>query len=61
MALDTIGREFSEQCGMPEHIESSQYVEGDSADLMSDIEGLHHCWECRSSMSRVEWPGLNPH
>ena len=41
MALDTIGREFGEQGGVPDNIESTQYVEGDGSDFMSGIEDLH--------------------
>ena len=41
IALDTIGREFDEQGGMPDHIESMQYVQVDGSDLMSGIEDLH--------------------
>ena len=59
LALDSIGRQFGEQGRMPGCIKSSIYVQRDSPDLMSDIEGLHHCWESRSSMSKVERPGLN--
>ena len=39
--MDTIGREFGEQSRVPDHIESTRYVEGDSSDLMSGIEVLH--------------------
>ena len=41
ITLDTIRREFSEQCGMPDCIKSSRYVSGDGSDLMSGIEDLH--------------------
>ena len=41
MAFDAIGREFGEQCGVPDCIESSRYVFRDGPDMMSDIEGLH--------------------
>ena len=41
IALDTIRREFGEQGGVPDLIESSQYVEGDGSDLMSGKEDLH--------------------
>ena len=33
--------EFGEQGGMPDRIESTQYVEGDGSDLMSGNEDLH--------------------
>ena len=54
LALDSIGRQFKEQGRIPDCIESSRYVQRDGPDLMSDIEGLYHCWESRSSMSKVE-------
>ena len=54
LALDSIGRQFGEQGRISDCIESSRYVERDGPDLTSDIEGLHHCWEGRSSMSKVE-------
>ena len=41
IALDTIRREFGEQCGMPDRIESLRYVEDDGSDLMSGIEDFH--------------------
>ena len=37
----TIRREFGEQGGVPDRIESSRYVLGDGSDLMSGIEDLH--------------------
>ena len=40
-ALDTIEREFDEQGMVPDHIESTRYVEGDGSDLMTGIEDLH--------------------
>ena len=39
--LDTVRREFGEQGGVPDHIESKRYIEGDGSDLMSGIENLH--------------------
>ena len=39
LALDSIGRQFGEQGRMPDFIKSSRYVQRDSPDLMSDIEG----------------------
>ena len=39
--LDTIGREFGEQGGVPDRIKSTRYVQVDGSDLMSDIEDLH--------------------
>ena len=41
LALDSIGRQFGEQVGMPDSIKSSNYVQRNGPDLMSDIEGLH--------------------
>ena len=41
IAFDAIGREFGEQGGVPDRIESMQYVWGDGSDLMSGIEDLH--------------------
>ena len=41
LALDAIGREFEEQGGVPDWIESSSYVSSDGPDLMCDIEDLH--------------------
>ena len=41
LALDAIRREFGEQCRMPDCIKCMIYVQRDSPDLMSDIEGLH--------------------
>ena len=41
MSLDTRGREFGEQGGVPYQIESTQYVLADGSDLMSGIEDLH--------------------
>ena len=41
LTMGAIGREFGEQGGVPECIESMGYVQRDSPDLMSDIEGLH--------------------
>ena len=60
LALDSIGRQFGEQGRMPDYQKLEICPKRDSPDLMSDIEGLHHCWESRSGMSKVEWPGLNP-
>ena len=61
LALDAIGREFGEQGGMPKCIESSRYVQRDGPNLVSDIEGVPiHCWESRSSKSKIQWCGLNP-
>ena len=51
LALDSIGRQFGEQGEMSGCIESSRYIQRKGTDLMSDVEGLHHCWESRSSMS----------
>ena len=45
LALDSIGRQFGEQGRMPDCIKSSRYVQREGPDLMSEIEGLHHCWE----------------
>ena len=41
LVLDSIGREFGEQGGVSDCIETTRYVQRDSLDLMSDIEGLH--------------------
>ena len=41
MALDTIGRGFGEQGGVPDCIESTWYVKGDGCHLMSGIVELH--------------------
>ena len=41
MALDTIGREFGEQCRVPDRVKSTQYVLGYGSDFMSGIEDLH--------------------
>ena len=41
IALDTIRRDFGEQCGVPDLIESSRYVKGYGSNLMSGIEDLH--------------------
>ena len=41
LALDAIGRELEEHCGMPDCIKSMRYVQRDGPDLMSDIKGLH--------------------
>ena len=41
IALETRGREFGEQGGVPHHIGSMQYVSGDGSDLISGIENLH--------------------
>ena len=41
IALDTIKRQFGEQCGMPDRIESTRYVWGYGSDFMSGIEDLH--------------------
>ena len=61
LALDARGREVGEQCGTPDCIESLRYsMSRDGPDLMTDIEGLHSFWWRRSSMSKVEYPGLKP-
>ena len=36
LALDAINREFGEQDGMPDYLESSPYVSRDRPDLMSN-------------------------
>ena len=41
MALDTIGREFSEQGRVPDCVKSMRYVEGYGSNFMSGIEYLH--------------------
>ena len=41
MALDTIGREFSEQGRVPDRVKSTQYVERYGSDFMSGTEYLH--------------------
>ena len=41
MALATIGREFGEQCMVPDHVKSTRYVLGDGSDFMSGIEDRH--------------------
>ena len=43
LALDSIGRQFGEQGRIPDDIKSSRYVQRDGPDLMSDIDGFHHC------------------
>ena len=43
LALESIGRQFGEQVRMPDCIKSLRYVQRDGPDLMSDIEGHHHC------------------
>ena len=47
LALDSIGRQFGEQGMMPDYQKFEICPEKDSPDLMSDIEGLHHCWESK--------------
>ena len=41
LALDSIGRESGEQGGIPDCFKSMRYVQRNSPDLMSDIEGIH--------------------
>ena len=41
LSLDVIDREFGEQGRMPDCIQSLRYVQRDSPELMSDIDGLH--------------------
>ena len=41
MALDTIARGFGEQGRVPDHVKSTQYVQGNGSDFISGIEALH--------------------
>ena len=41
MSLDTIGREFSEQGRVPDHVKSTRYVWRYGSNFMSGIEYLH--------------------
>ncbi len=39
--MDTIGGEFGEQSRVPDRIEGTLYVKGDSSDIMFGIKDLH--------------------
>ena len=41
VSLDAICREFGEQDGMPDHIESRRYVQRYGPELMFEIKCLH--------------------
>jgi len=41
MTFETIGKEFGEKGGVPDHVKSTRYVEGDGSDFMSTIRYLH--------------------
>ena len=49
LTLDSTSRQFGEQGRMPDCTKSLRYVQRNGPDLISDIEGLQHCWESRSS------------
>ena len=57
IALDTIRREFGDQCGMPDCIENLRYVSGDGSVLMSGIKDLHPLLgkHKRHVQGRVTW------
>ena len=60
IGLDTRGREFGEQGRVPDHIESTRYVEGDGSDFMSAIEDLHPVLgkQKQHFQGRVTWSKL---
>ena len=41
LALDSVGRQLESKAECQDCIKSLRYVQRDSPDLMSDIEGLH--------------------
>ena len=52
MSLDTIGRGFGEQGGVPDYIKSMRCVLGDGSDLMMDVLSAKHGGpQCNSELA----------